>query len=60
MDCDELESMLDADLPDDLRNKKKEYEERFKTVLEGNWGQISANNRLNHFLLISREGKKSF
>jgi hypothetical protein len=27
--------MLDEGLPDDLKNKKKEYEERYKTVLEG-------------------------
>lgn len=37
LDEDEIENMLDEGLPDDLRNKKKEnqYEEKFKTVLEG-------------------------
>lgn len=36
MNYDEIESMLDERLPDELKNKKKEYEERFKTVVEGN------------------------
>lgn len=29
--------MLDERLPAELKNKKKEYEERFKTIMEGNW-----------------------
>lgn len=38
IDDDELENLLDEGLPDDLRDRKKDvqYEERFKTVLEGN------------------------
>jgi len=32
---EEIESMLDAGLPEELKNKKKEYEERFKTIMEG-------------------------
>lgn len=37
IDDDELENLLDEGLPDDLRDRKKDiqYEERFKTVLEG-------------------------
>lgn len=35
MNDEEIESMLDERLPAELKNKKKEYEERFKTVLEG-------------------------
>ncbi|KAG5682513.1 hypothetical protein PVAND_011862 [Polypedilum vanderplanki] len=31
---EEIESMLDERLPDELKNKKKEYEERFKTIME--------------------------
>lgn len=35
-DYSDIEQMLDADLPDELKNKKKEnvYEERYKTVLD--------------------------
>jgi hypothetical protein len=29
--------MLDAQLPDELKHKKKEYEERFKTIMEGTY-----------------------
>lgn len=35
MNDEEIESMLDERLPAELKNKKKEYEERFKTVMEG-------------------------
>lgn len=36
MDIKELESMLDENLPDDLKETKRpQYEERFKTVMEG-------------------------
>lgn len=33
---EDIEQMLDADLPEELKNKKKEnvYEERYKTVLD--------------------------
>ncbi|CAG9805961.1 unnamed protein product [Chironomus riparius] len=31
---EEIESMLDERLPEELKNKKKEYEERFKTIME--------------------------
>ena len=34
---EEIESMLDERLPEELKNKKKEYEERFKTIMEGKW-----------------------
>lgn len=35
----EIEDMLNDALPDDIRNRKKEsqYDERFKTVLEGKY-----------------------
>lgn len=35
---DDIESMLDERLPEELRNKRKDqqYEERFKTIMEGN------------------------
>jgi hypothetical protein len=32
---EEIETMLDQALPDELRNKKKDYEERFKIIMEG-------------------------
>lgn len=32
---EEIESLLDQALPDELKNKKREYEERFKVVMEG-------------------------
>lgn len=32
---EELESMLNEPLPEELKNKKKEYEERFKIIMEG-------------------------
>lgn len=32
---EEIESMLDERLPEELKNKKKEYEERFKIIMEG-------------------------
>lgn len=36
MDIKELEAMLDENLPDDLKETKRpQYEERFKTVMEG-------------------------
>jgi hypothetical protein len=57
LDCEEIESMLDEGLPDDLKNKKKEYEERFKTVLEGE--QIVAFAPKSYSLCF-REGKKPF
>lgn len=36
IDIKELEDMLDENLPDDLKEiKRPQYEERFKTVMEG-------------------------
>lgn len=36
LDDEEIEHLLDENLPDDLKGSKKpKYEERFKTVLEG-------------------------
>lgn len=32
---EEIESLLDQALPDELKNKKKDYEERFKTIMDG-------------------------
>jgi hypothetical protein len=32
---EEIDAMLDERLPEELKNKKKEYEERFKTIMEG-------------------------
>lgn len=34
-DNDEIESLLDSALPDELKNKKRDYEERFKIIMEG-------------------------
>lgn len=31
---EEIESLLDQALPEELKNKKKDYEERFKTIME--------------------------
>lgn len=37
-DDDEIENLLDEKLPDDLRESKRpKYEQRFKTVLEGDF-----------------------
>lgn len=32
---EEIEHLLDSALPEELKNKKREYEERFKIVMEG-------------------------
>lgn len=32
---EEIESLLDQALPDELKNKKRDYEERFKIIMEG-------------------------
>lgn len=32
---EEIENLLDSALPEELKNKKREYEERFKIIMEG-------------------------
>lgn len=32
---EDIETMLDQALPEELKNKKKDYEERFKIIMEG-------------------------
>lgn len=32
---EDIENMLDQALPEELKNKKKDYEERFKIIMEG-------------------------
>lgn len=43
LDDIDIENMLDEGLPDDLREHKKQqhYEEKYKTILDGNGKQIS-------------------
>lgn len=36
---EEIESLLDQALPDELKNKKRDYEERFKVIMEGDVGK---------------------
>lgn len=32
---EDIETLLDSALPDEIKNKKKDYEERFKIIMEG-------------------------
>lgn len=62
-DDDEIENLLDEKLPDDLRESKRpKYEQRFKTVLEGdfpnNIDSIKGFNRFS-FLHPYREASQS-
>lgn len=48
LDDDDIENMLDEGLPEELKGKKKEtqYEEKFKTVLDGEWTSSYGNMEL--------------
>lgn len=43
---EEIESLLDQALPDELKNKKRDYEERFKIIMEGEIGRATVDGKL--------------
>lgn len=59
---EEIESMLDERLPDELKNKKKEYEERFKTIMEGKLIdiQLQVSRFLTTFYFFAEKGRNHF